>query len=330
MEAEDTTRTRVERDDGPPTAGLDAAADAVEPVQETLPFPADDPIPFALTARARRVVAPDSLPRLRVLGAPPVRAGSAGAGTPVAGGPRPHGRALHDAVPVDLDDPHDTRPSRARALRRAGVDLEGIARELEVDELVVRAWVDEVRPVHSARRRLRAVDEAPAGDRSDRGARQVVEHRRAVERFEQVRAAARADAATRLDEPGFATGLGLVAGILEFGTHAATLTVRRRALGGAAVRWLLETGQVPPQRVRVLLRIAPQAAGDLAAHAWAEALGVAPEQLSYTRWRTAPDAEAEEATIRIADPAAAARLAGWRDALLGLVSGEGPAADPLV
>lgn len=319
MEAEDTTTTPTDRRDGMPGDGPHPATDAHEPVQETLPFPVDGPIPFALTARARRVVAPGSLPSLRVLGRPEAD-GSAG--------PAPQTTRLHDAAPVDLDDPHDTRPSRARALRRAGVEVARIATELDVDELVVRAWVDEVGPVHSARRRLRAVAEAPTGNAGEHRTRQIVEHRRAAERFDAAREAARAEVGPRLTEPGFVTGLGLVAGLLEFGHHAAVLTVRRRDLAGAAVRWLLESGGVAPSRVRVLLRIAPQVAGDLAAHDWATSLGLPPGQVSFTRWRAAPDAEAEEAMIRIADPAAAARLAGWRDALLGAVSGDATAPDP--
>ena len=310
MEAQDPTQPPSRPSEEPVAP---RATDAAEPVQETLPFDVDGPVPFALTARARRVVAPDSLPSLRVLPEP--------ARTPRA----PQDRALHAAAPVDLDDPHDTRPSQARALRRAGVDLDEIARELGVDELVVRAWVDEVGPVHSARRRLRAVRRPDGGQPVERRTRQVVERREAEARFRDARAEARSEAGGRLSEPGFATGLGLVAGILEAGVHAAVVTLRRRALAGAVVRWLTSTAAVEPQRIRVLLRLAPQAAADVAAHAWVEALGIPAEQLSYTRWRNAPDAEAEEATIRIADPAAAARLAGWRDALLESVGGEVPA-----
>jgi hypothetical protein len=66
----------------------------------------------------------------------------------------------------------------------------------------------------------------------------------------------------------------------------------------------------------VLLRLAPVVAGDVEAHALADQLGVPVERVSTTRWRTAPDPDAVEVSLRIADPQAAARLAGWRDALL--------------
>lgn len=306
MEAEDPTRTPE-----PGGTATRRAASEPESVQETLPFAEDGPVPFALTARARRAVAPDSLPSLRVL--------------PDASD-RSRERSLHDAIPVDLDDPHDTRPSRARALRRAGVALDDIAAELGVDDLVVRAWVDEVEPVRSARRRLRAVVGPDAAHPAEeRRTRQVVQRHAAAERFRQTRREARRDATDRLADPTFATGLGLLAGVLETGVHAAVVTVRRREVGGAVVGWLLARAEVDPQRIRVLLRLAPQAPADVAAHRWAEALGLAAGQVSYTRWRAAPAADAEEATIRIADPAASARLAGWRDALLDRVAGDEPA-----
>lgn len=310
MEAERPTRppsVAAPRDlDRDPQQPDVRSTDAAEPVQETLPFSADGPVPFTLTARARRAVAPGSLPSLRVV--------------PEPEGPD-QGRALHDAAPVDLDDPHDTRPSRARALRRAGVDLEEIARELDVDDLVVRAWVDEVVPVHSARRRLRAVRRPEIGAGDEGATRRLVERRQAADRFREARAVARAEAVARLGDPDFATGVALVAGLLESGLHAAVVDVRHRSVAAAVVRWLVRTAEVDPQRIRVLLRIAPQAAGDVAAHAWAEALELPGDQVSFARWRAAPHAEAEEATIRIADPAAAARLAGWQAALLDAVGG---------
>lgn len=318
MEPERPTRPPAgSASDTPPEARRRGvrATDAGEPVQETLPFSPDGPVPFTLTARARRAVAPGSLPSLRVV------AGPGGTG---------QARALHDVAPVDLDDPHDTRPSRARALRRAGVALDEIARELEVDDLVVRAWVDEVEPVHSARRRLRAVRRPDVAAGDEGRTRQLVERKEAADRFREQRAVARAGAVERLEDPRFATGLALVAGLLDTGPHAASVALRRRSVAAAVVRWLVATAEVDPRRIRVLLRIAPQAPADVAAHAWAEALQLPADQVSYTRWRAAPDAEAQEATIRIADPAVAARLAGWQDALLGAVAGGGPDDDTIL
>lgn len=288
-------------------------------VQETLPFGSDEPIPFALTVRARRFVDPASLPDLRVLERSGDAPGARGIG--VAAPPPPRTRPRHDDGPVDLDDPHDTRPARARALRRAGIDLGQIAEELGVDVLVTQAWVGEVGPVHSARRRLRAVDEADRDHRDVRSSTVVADEAARARAFAERRQQARDEGRRRLeDEPAFATGLGLVAGVLTTSEHTALLTGRDPALAAAALRWVVATTGVDPSRVRVLLRLAPQVAGDAAAHDWAERLGLPPEQIAFTRWRAAPDAEAVEATIRIADAEAAGRLSGWRDALLQRLS----------
>lgn len=286
-------------------------------VQEPLPFGPDEPIPYALTARARRFVAPEALPALSVVDdrrtAPdgPARE-------------RPEPPAVDG--PVDLDDPHDTRPSQARALRRAGLSFAQIARELDVDPLVAQAWIDDVAPVRSARRRLRAVGSTPAGRRDPHGdAAEDVERR---VRFERRRSEAAAEAADRLaGDAGFARGLGLVAGVVTLSEHAVLLTTRDADLAAAALRWIVRETEVPQTRIRVLLRLAPQVAGDAAAHAWAERLGLASERVAFTRWRGAPDAAAVEATIRLADPELAGTLAGWREALLGDLGGEQRADD---
>lgn len=265
------------------------------PVQEPLPFPERDPIPFALTARARRVVAPASLPDLTVIDDP------AGA-----------------RAPTDLDDPRDLRPSRARALRRAGTALAEIARELDADPYLVATWVDEVAPVHSARRRLRAVSDR---DGADAGPSPVDAAR---ERFDERRQLAADDGRSRLTDPGFAGRLGVVAGIAAASPHALVLTTREPRVADVAARWLWDDAEVDRARVRVLLRIAPQAPGDLAAHEWAAVLGLPAGQVSYTRWRAAPDAETVEAVVRVADPEVAARFAGWRDALLATLGDRAP------
>jgi hypothetical protein len=300
----------------PPAATADL--DGHEAVQETLPFGPDEPIPFALTVRARRTVAPASLPDLRVLDRADHAPGVPSASTAVRSRRRP------DDGPVDLDDPHDTRPARARALRRAGIGLGQIAEELDVDVLVAQAWVGEVGPVHSARRRLRAVHEPDADHRDMRRSTVVAEEQQRARAFAERRDEARREGRRRLeDEPAFATGLGLVAGVLATSEHTALVTSRDPALAAAALRWIVAATSVSPNRVRVLLRLAPQVAGDEAAHAWAERLGLPAEQIAFTRWRAAPDAEAVEATIRIADADAAGRLAGWRDALLARLAPDG-------
>lgn len=263
-----------------------------EPAQATLPFDAalDDPIPFALTARARRVIAPESLPRLTL---------------------------LDEAASADPEDPADTRPARARALRHAGVDVDQIAEELDVDELVVRAWVDDITPVRSAERRLRSVPGGPRTEPEQR-ARAEARRRRAEEAFASTRSAAARAAEDRVaGDPAFVSGLGLVTGVADVNAHGVVLTTRDLAIARAALRWLTATVEVEPARVRVLLRLAPQVAADVTVHAWHRATGLPKERFTTARWRQAPTAEAVEAMVRISDPRVAGALAGWRDALLG-------------
>lgn len=295
--------------DPPAPTAPDGGDDHVA-VQESLPFGPDEPIPYRLTARARRFVAPHDLPSLRVVD------------TSQDVGRSPHRPAPPaDDGPLDLDDPHDTRPSQARALRRAGLSFAQIARELDVDALVAQAWVDEVSPVRSASRRLRAVRSTAAQRRDPRG-HDAAEDAEERVRFEQRRSDAAHTAARRLaGDAGFARGLGLVAGIVTTTEHAALITTRDPALAAAGLRWILAETGIDPSRVRVLLRLAPQVAGDAAAHEWAERLDIPSDRVVFTRWRGAPAADSVEATIRFADAGVAGTLAGWREALLGEVSG---------
>jgi hypothetical protein len=115
---------------------------ATDDRQEALPLAGRDgsePVPFRLTARARREVAPETLPELAVV---PGREA-----TDRAGG---------------AADPHDPRPARARALRRSGRSAEEIAHRLAVDEEIVDRWCDGVRPTRRVRERTTPT--VPVGD----------------------------------------------------------------------------------------------------------------------------------------------------------------------
>lgn len=104
----------MDEDTNRPDAGHETPESRAEALQ--LPLEAEQPIPYALTARARRVVAPDDVPDLQVVDA----------------------QAEHPVVEDDLDDP---RSVQARALRRAGMPVSAIAGRLEVDPFTVRAWL---------------------------------------------------------------------------------------------------------------------------------------------------------------------------------------------
>jgi len=263
----------------------------------TAPLPFDDeadrPIGFALTARARRTVAPAALPELSV----------------VAG--------------ADEQDPADTRPARARALRRAGADVADIARQLGVDELLVRAWADDVTTRPSGRRgsaaaRAAAVLAAPAGPTGSDQAPGATDPRLSAVRRDAV-----ADGHRRLSRAAdFAAGVGLMAGFATLDRHAISFQTERPELAARACAWLTEHAGIEPGDVRVVLRLGRAVAGDVARHRWASALGIGTEQIAFTRWRHATDDEALEALVRIADAEVAARVAGWCEALLR------PEADP--
>lgn len=288
-------RTPARPSGAPPVIDLPAGA------QVPLPFDdeAEHPIPFALTARARRTVAPHDLPTLRVVAAPP--------GTDAAGVDAP-------ATPDDTADPSDTRPARARALRRSGVPTASIAEQLGVDELLVRAWTGNVPLARPSRGRATASGAPQAALHA--GGRDAREEA-ARTAFELARAAARDDARQRLlDDPRLAAGLGVLAGVAEISPTAVDVTTTDPRLAGAVVRWLTEVLGADPGEVRLVLRVGPRAAADLARHRWGRAVGIAPDRIRTTRAVASVADDAVEAVLRVVDSDLAAAAAGWRDALL--------------
>ena len=95
-----------------------------------------------------------------------------------------------------------------------------------------------------------------------------------------------------------------------------TITTVEPEVASAALRWLRGQLDIDPNRVRVVLRVGPRVAGDLAAHRWARQLEVARDGVAVASWRQAPNDDVEQVLLRIADPTVAATVAGWRDALL--------------
>lgn len=260
--------------------GDDAGAGPPRVVQPGLPLD-DEPIPFRLTARARRVVAPDALPELRV---------------------------VEDAPPAAQEA---TDRARARALRRAGLAPDAIARRLDRDELLVRAWVDGVGAgSRSGAAGLRAVPSPSARPDPAPGVRPFV----------AARAAALPSARRDLTDPAVAAGVGLLVAA-DVDERGVTLRSDDLDLTGLAVTWLRRHLQV--DRVRVVLQCGPRAAADVARHAWGRALGVAADACIVARWPDAPTPTAVRALVHVPDPGAAGRLTAWRDALGDLVAGQG-------
>ena len=251
----------------------------------------DEPIDFALTAAAHRVVTSDGPPPLTV--APDPSVDDPGFDAP------------------GFDDPGDTRPSRARALRRAGLSVTAIADQLGVDELIARAWVDDVAaapPPASRRRQLRPGAAAPpsvdvAADGDDVG-------------LQLVRAQASRDALPRLaDDPGFALGLGLLTALRSPDGASLTLTTADERLAGRIVAWLRAYAGLTDTDLRVVLRLGRDVAGDLARSRWADALDLPADRIAAARTRGVLAVDEIEALLRIVEPSLAATVVGWCDAV---------------
>ncbi len=269
----------------------------------------DRPIGFALTARARRAVAPGSLPTLRVV------AGAAGSAA--------EGGGL-------IEEPDDTRPARARALRRAGVPVGAIASQLDADPLVVTAWVGEVAPSRRRGGRVAprpqaaaavadtgAAGAATAADTTTPPASGALEDDQEETAAQLARAAAATEARARLQrDPRFAVAVGVLAATATVDRHAVTITTTDLRQASRALDAVREEAPEGIGLLRVILRLGPTVAADLTRHRVAAELGIAAEQISWTRWRSAPRPDAVQLLARLGDPSLAASVAGWIDAAL--------------
>lgn len=276
------------------TGATDPDGVAEQPAQGVLPLDLhpDEPVPFRLTPKARRLVAPHQVPSLEVVDDQPDT----------------------DPVPEDLDDPHDPRSARARALRRGGMSVADIADRLHVDELAVRSWVGDLTGPRR-RHRLRAVTppRRPSPPTTD-----DVEARLARRRatYRQVRDQAVAEGPVLLGDPAFLRGLAFTVAAAELDEHAVLVTVHDRDVAAIVCRWLVDHAGADRRELRVVLRLGSAVGADLAVHRWAEALSLPLDRISRTVWRSAPADDALEAMVRVPDVTVAARVAGWRDVLL--------------
>ena len=287
---------------GPRADGSDAAAAVTPPSsrarQTALPFhdEADEPVGYALTATARRLVAPERVAVLRVV--PPTA---------------PDGAAT--AVPSRAAslDPNDIRPARARAMRRAGHDLEDIALRLAVAPEAVERWVADVRPVRARRSGRRG----PTRPAAAGAAEDVVPAPVPTVRSDgPTRRRAAREAAARLgSDVVLARDLALLAGAAR--TTGATVAVSLSGLGLAAavIDRLRTDAGLERHGVRVVLRVGPARPADRARHEWSDGLGLPLERISAVRWPLAADPEDVDATLHLVDAEVIARVLGWIDAV---------------
>lgn len=270
------TDERHERDTREGAAGR-RTDEARQPV---LPFETDDgepPIDYALTARARRAVAPESLPDLAVV--------------PGVGAP--------GSDEVASFDPYDSRPARARALRRAGRSIEEVAAMLDAAPGDVARWTSGVEP---ARRRSRPRPARPTDP--------------------MARTDAREDALGRLDGgDGLALAAGgLVAGLGAVAGETVTVTLPDASLAPLVVRWAAERAEDGADSVHVLVAAGPAVARDLSAQRWASAVGLPAGQVSHAPLHEAARPDELRLTVRVRDARVAADVLGWRDALAQLAT----------
>ncbi|TVP69731.1 MAG: hypothetical protein EA340_06730 [Nitriliruptor sp.] len=208
-----------------------------------------------------------------------------------------------------------------------------IASQLDADPLVVTAWVGEVAP--SRRRGGRVAPRPQAGaDVADTGAAGAAgaatapdtttppasgapEDDQEETAAQLARAAAATQARARLQsDPRFAVAVGLLAATATVDRHAVTITTTDARQAARALGAVREEAPEGIRLLRVILRLGPTVAADLARHRVAAELGIAAEQISWTRWRSAPRPDAVQLLARIGDPSLAASVAGWIDAVL--------------
>jgi len=103
----------------------------------------------------------------------------------------------------------------------------------------------------------------------------------------------------------------------EIDLHAVLVTLRDQDVARTVRMWLVDQAGADVRDIRVVLRLPTTAQSDLTLHRWAEALDLPLDQVARTKWQAAPSQDAVQALLRVSDAHVAARLAGWRDALLG-------------
>jgi hypothetical protein len=250
-----------------------------------LPFDdeGDAPVPFTLTAAARRAIDPQDVPSLRVV---PDRPHDPSIEVPRADAPRLE--APRSEAPDDL------RPAQARALRRSGMRVATIAAAMGVEAALVTAWTSDVAPHREQRtspRQVRAPGRRTVGRPAS--ARAVLGH-------EHVAAAGLAVALARVDADG----------------SALTLVDDRPAVLGAALAAIGAEVSVAPASVRVAVRAGTGIAADRLQADLLRNLGVPQDRILVGRWHEAADPDAVEIRVRVAELGAVRVVDAWAAVLM--------------
>lgn len=251
----------------------------------------DEPVPYTLTARGRRLVDPTA-PDLRVVpDADDQAAAGDVTGERAGGGARgqmdPGGSLarVHDEL-RDLDGPTH---ARVRALRRAGTATTSIQSRLDLDPLSLDVFMASPPVVEAGG--------VGTGRRGAPGPR----HRTRD-----------ADVVTR-----DATALALLAAIGTVDQAGVAFTTNRIAVAAMLSGWLRHDLDVRAAAIRVVVRVADPGTADLVAAAWADRMGIGRDRVATVDWRTAPGPRDVQAMARVTDRALgidlSARLAMWPD-----------------
>lgn len=278
----------------------------------------DEPVPFQLTPRGRRLVDPD-VPDLRLVA--PASADEDGVPSGVRGDPgggardgEGAGDGLVDDARVDrelgeLDGP---KHARVRALQRAGTPPADIAGRMDLDPLtlaVFRATDPAVSPSPMAAgttvardSRTTTVDRHPGAGRPGGVAR-----RRGDDGSGGIERGSRADREVK--------ALSVLATAGEVDTAGIVVTTNRIAAAALVAAWAREDRGVPPGAIRVVLRVADVATGDLVGRAWADRLRLGRDRVTTVPWRAAPGPRDVQAVVRVTDRRlavdVAAAMASW-------------------
>jgi hypothetical protein len=258
-----------------------AAQGSLLPSSVPLPLAFEDegdvPIAYSLTPRARREVAPERMPSLRL-----VASSAELRESPLTG-------RSDDRQAGQLLDPTDVRPAQARALRRSGMPLSTIAAALGTDLELAERWTIGAVPVRSARRC--AAVTPPAMTAAVPSGRVRPSTGGALGREAVGMAVALAVFDARVEGVGF--------------THA------RPEVLAAILSELRRCLPLEEWRVRVAIRVSEQLGVDRCRAATSVALGVDAARIVAGRWGDASAPDAMQISVQVADAAAARLVQSW-------------------